>query len=320
YLEQFPPKENRVFTRVDLMAEQFETPPRLDAANLSALYGLHNVAGYEPLILERYSRALGGVGIDTLRTPIGHRLSNALFTEQSHVLDLLNDTFVVSYAGFQPAFEAPPAGSELVVADLIGEAPPQTVKILNGAPSEAGALVLVTSLANAVNEADGATIAKLRIFTADGRTIERDVRDGLDTADWAHDRPDGRAVVRHKHAPVFDQQQVGGPQGYPAYRFQTRINFEQPMRVSRIEINNITRTARLGIYSAKLISPDERREVALTNAPAQVWQPVYGQNGTLILRDTRACPRAWLVTSPEAAAGAEALHRIRGESRVAFGP
>jgi Bacterial membrane protein YfhO len=320
YLQQFAPEENRVYTRVDLMAEQFETPPRLEAANLSAVYGLHNVAGYEPLILERYSRALGGVGIDTLRTPIGHRLSNALFTEQSHVLDLLNDRFVVAYAGFQPAFEAPLAGSELVLADLIGEAPPQTMKILTGAPGEAGALVLVTSLANAVNEPDGASVARLRIFTADGRTIERNLRAGYDTAEWAHERADVRAVIKHKLAPVFDQQQVGGPEGYPAYRFQTRLNFEQPTRVVKIEIDNISQTAHLGIYNAKLISPDERREVALTNMPAPTWQPVYEQNDTLILRNQRACPRAWLVTEAEAVDGAEALRRIRGESQVAFDP
>jgi Bacterial membrane protein YfhO len=318
YLAQFPPVENRIFTRVDLMAEQYEAQPRLDAANVSAIYGLHNVAGYEPLILERYSRALGDVGLDTVRTPIGDRLNNALFGEQSRVLDLLNCRFVVSYTGFRSALEAPP--DDEASTDLAGEMPPQTMKILNGAFSESSALVLVTSLANAVNVVEGEPVATLRIFADDGRIMERELRAGVDTAEWAHDRKDVRARVRHKLAPIFDQQKIGGAQGYAAYRFQTRIEFNSSMRVIRLEIHNISQTATLAIFSAKLVSPDGDKEFALHNALASTWRTAYEQHETLILRNTRALPRVWLVAEAEAVDSGEALRRIRGESTTEFDP
>ena len=62
FLQQFPATENRVYTRVAMFSEEFNAPPRLESANLTMMYGLQNVAGMEPLISERYSRALGGVG------------------------------------------------------------------------------------------------------------------------------------------------------------------------------------------------------------------------------------------------------------------
>jgi hypothetical protein len=167
YLQQFSPVENRIYTRVELFSEQFDVPPRFDAANVSAVWGLHNVAGYEPLILERYSRALGGVGMDTLRSPERYKLNSTLFTERSHVLDLLNTAYVVSYV----------------------------------------------QLATAPGPGDN---------------------------------------------------------------------------------------ARMGVSSA--------------------WQPVYEQRETLILRNTRVLPRAWLVAEAEAVDGEEALRRIRGEGAHAFDP
>ncbi|PWT89025.1 MAG: hypothetical protein C5B55_12085, partial [Blastocatellia bacterium] len=50
------------------------------------------------------------------------------------------------------------------------------------------------------------------------------------------------------------------------------------------------------------------------------WQPVYNQRQTLILRNDRAMPRAWLVSKAEAVDGEEALRRIRGESAHPFDP
>jgi hypothetical protein len=99
FLLQFPPTQNRVYTRVNLMSEQEGNPPRFDTPNLSAIWGLQNVGGYEPLILERYSRALGNVWLDGVHTMDLGPADPSLFTAQSHVLDLLNTTFVVSYPG-----------------------------------------------------------------------------------------------------------------------------------------------------------------------------------------------------------------------------
>ncbi len=168
YLQQFPPADNRIYTRVDLMSEQDAALPRFDAANLAAVWGLHDVAGYEPLILERYSQALGGVWLDAVHTLDPGPPDASLFKARSHVLDILNTTFVVSYPH------------------------------------------LATSL--------------------------------------------------------------GGVASAPA------------------------------------------------DPHSAAWQPVYEQHETLILRNTRALPRAWLVAEAEAVDGEVALSRIRGESAPEFDP
>jgi hypothetical protein len=88
------PEENRVYSRVNLFADETIIPVRVDAPDLSAAFGLRDVAGYEPLTLTRYSRALAdGYADITLPRP-DPPPDPSIFGERSHVLDLLNATYV----------------------------------------------------------------------------------------------------------------------------------------------------------------------------------------------------------------------------------
>ena len=108
YLQQFPAHENRVYVRANSATEEYASEPRFDAHDLTALYGLHNVAGYEGLLLERYSRALGDLDYDAVNPRRGIQPTLALFAPRSHVLDLLNTTRVVTFANLAttPALDA----------------------------------------------------------------------------------------------------------------------------------------------------------------------------------------------------------------------
>jgi len=216
FLNQFAPPENRVYTRVELMSEQFGDPPRFDGANLSAIWGLQNVAGYEPLIFERYSQALGGAWLDSVHTVDYGHPDASLFTSRSHVLDILNTTLAVSYANFATSLAS--SGQPEVAAEMnvIGELLPHATKRLIVPPTDADELLLITSLSNSTTVADGETVARLHIFTVDGRIIDRELQAGRDTAEWAHERPDVRAQVRHKLAPSYDSTRVGGEKGFTA--------------------------------------------------------------------------------------------------------
>jgi Bacterial membrane protein YfhO len=97
-LQSLPPAENRAYVRANSAVEEPASDPRFDALDLTALHGLHNVAGYEPLLQARYGRALGDVDFDAVtprRDPAGNL---SLFATRSHVLDLLNATHVVTFA------------------------------------------------------------------------------------------------------------------------------------------------------------------------------------------------------------------------------
>ena len=102
---------SRIYTRVNLFAEEFTESPRFDPPNLTALYGLENVGGYEPLLLERYSRALGNVNLDAASPLPGSAPNRALFDARSHVLDLLGAKFVVNVN--MSKADAPPVETDL---------------------------------------------------------------------------------------------------------------------------------------------------------------------------------------------------------------
>jgi hypothetical protein len=319
YLQQFSPSEHRIYTRVDLMSEQFGVP-RFDAANISAVWNLQNVAGYEPLILERYSNALGGAWLDAVHRVSNGEPDNSLFTTRSHVLDLLNTNFVVSYpnlATVPGTHGAPGVAKEMAI---IGDFPPQATKTLVVEPTPADSLMLVTSLSDSTAVSEDETVALVRVFSADGKTFERALKAGRDTAEWAHERVDVLPTIKHKLAPVFEKARVGGAKGFFAYKFKATLPLEERPTVTRIELVNVSQRARLGIYGAMLIDSSTSRQVALSSPYSQEWEPVYEKNQILILQNKRALPRAWLVAEAEAMRGEVALARIRGESTEAFDP
>ena len=323
YLEQFSPEQNRVYSRAGLFAEEFNSQPRLAAPNLPALYGLHDVAGMEPLIFERYSRALGGVGPDSVTPRAGFPSNDDLFSARSHVLDLLNTTHVVSFANLK-TFEDPLSykdGIGLSTADLNINLAPGAVTRLTGGARPADQLALVTALANSAGEPQRVTVARIRLYTLDGRTVELNLRAGLDTSEWAHERADIRAKIKHGLAPIFDMRPGDSPNSFPSYRYWTRLPLAAVEQIKQVEIANVSSSATLSLSRATLYNSSARTSTTLSSdSRSEFWKTVYDQAQVQVLENTRAQPRAWLVTEAEAVSAEDALRRIRGESAHEFDP
>ncbi len=323
YLQQFPANQNRVYTRVGLFAEEFTATPRLDAPNLHALFGLHNLAGMEPLILDRYSRALGGVGPDSVTPRAGFPPNDYLFSARSHVLDILNTKHVVSFAGLKP-YDEP-----LVYKDGIGlsafglsrDLAPGAAAVLSGSASPSDELILVTSLANSVAEHQGTEIGRVRLQTDDGSSIELSLKAGVDTSEWAYDRPDVKAAIKHQRAVVFSTRPADANNTFGAHQYWTRLSLGKPQRVTRIEIQNTSKSASLVLWRAALFNSETRVSDALFFiARSEFWTTVYDKDSVQILKNSRSLPRAWLVADVEVVDGEEALRRIMGESATEFNP
>jgi hypothetical protein len=329
FLQNFPPEQNRVYTRVQLYAEEFTLAPRIDVTNLSALRGIQNVAGYEPLILERYSRALGGVGMDAVTPRAGYMRNSDLFQSRSRVLDLLNTTHVVSFSGLAPVEETMVyrEGIAFAQTDTLSALPPRGSITLTGGAEESDSLALVTSLSNSVDLAQGTPVARVRFRFSDERSgesdphvIERDIRAGIDTAEWAHERPDVRPAIKHALAPIFEARPGDERDSFKAYRYLARLPLGARGRIDKIEITNLTERAYLALSKATLYDSAGKSATPLSPAASEDWETVYLKDDALILKNRRALPRAWLVTSAEAVDGEEALRRIRGESEREFDP
>jgi Bacterial membrane protein YfhO len=197
---------------------------------------------------------------------------------------------------------------------------------LRGARAPGDTLMLVTSLANSVAVKQGTVVARLRIFTNDGPVLERTLRAGLDTAEWAHERADVRASVQHELAPVFSSSAGDAAESFQAFRYLARVPLSANVSMSRVEIENVAPSATLVLWKASLYDARSQQSTFLTNEldvaaldPAR-WQTAAEMDGVLILRNLRACPRAWLVSEAEAVDGEAALSRIRGTGAREFDP
>jgi hypothetical protein len=322
-LQSYPPEENRVYTRVELYLSPRYTipPPPLDLPNLPALQGIHNIAGYEQLVLERFSRALGNVGPDAVnpRYDMPGAPDASIFADRSHVLDLLNTTFVAAFNNLSttPEPTLQKDGIQLSLRDLTHALQPGETVTLH-AHAAADTLALVTSLSNSVNVADGHPVARLRLSTAGGQVVEQDLRAGADTSEWAHERPDVRAAISHRLASVFDSSPGDAADSFPSHRYWARLNLGASLDVRRIEITNTTRAATLNLSKVTLYDSVQNSAASLNASPHGLsparWETAFAQDGVLVVRNRRAQPRAWLVAEAEAVDGEEALRRIRGES------
>jgi hypothetical protein len=322
FLQAKAPEAYRSYTRTVLWTEEYLEQPRLDSSNLTMLYGLRNTGGYEPLILERYSRALGNVTMDAANPRPGVKQDLTLFEPRSHVLDILNTAYVVSYVDLltEPTLLIERDGIRFGAPNITQEIKPGETAQLEGAARECDTVAIVSSMANSAQEADGATVAKLRLLTSDGRIVERELRAGADTAEWAHDRADVLRIVRHKLAPVFDSFPGDESNSFTFYRYWTRFPLGERVRVARVEITNVSAHAVLGIWKLTLYDSASGFSMPLPHYDLNRWEPAYSKDGVEIIRNKRALPRVWLAAEAEAVDGEEALRRIRGESEHPFDP
>jgi hypothetical protein len=316
-LRNYPPAENRIYTHVYPMVEEYASPPRLEPANLTMLSGLQNVAGNEPLILERYSRALGDVYIDAVKTRPGYPSDPTLLTSTSHVLDLLNTGFLVSYSDLatEPATPVERDGVRFAERDLDIRIDPGQSMSLEGVAASADTLALVTATAFSAEAGDGTVVGRMRLVSRDGRTVESQLRLGLETAEWAHERRNVREVVRHSLAQVFSTAAADRNDPEPSYRFVARFPLGSPLHVDHIEITNVSDKIVLLLSRATLYDSVTKFSMPLPHYDLEKWRPLYDQNGALVLRNEKALPRAWLVAEAEVVDAEEALRRIRGQGK-----
>jgi hypothetical protein len=333
WLQQYSPEENRIYTRVRLLDGQID-PERLDidAPNQPVLAGLQNVAGYEPLILQRYSRALGDVGMDGVTVRETVIPSDSPLGMKAHALDLLNTRFLVTYKNLSIDRD------ELIEKGDIGFAkldlPADLLKEgeinFDKAPCEGDALALVTTMVDSAAVENGTPVASAEIRTENGQTISRDILAGVHTAEWAHERSDVRTVIRHSLAPIFDTSPGDEQNSFPGNRYLAVIPLGQRYGIDEVTIKKITNTAPIKVWKAsiydsgakssvQLHAVEEKENVNKILDPSR-WTEVHRTKDMVVYRNNRAMPRVWLVGDVRVVGAEEALKTIAGESDVEFDP
>ena len=217
------------------------------------MHGVQNAAGYDGFGLARYSRLAGDMKVWGELTDPESSLRGA-----GREIDLLNVRYLISMrakgAGAttevnnnSPANNAAPAptpaqnfpeatqkyGDFMFAGNDLGLPNVGAGKSLRFAvaPVESDRVALVTNLSWSEDVPDGATVGRVRLSTQDGRTFEFPLRAGADTSEWAHDRADIRARVRHKRAAVASSYAVADDKGkYEGHTYVT--SFALPERAT----------------------------------------------------------------------------------------
>lgn len=316
FLKQFPPQENRIYTSlgpgfsVDLL--------RHEPHNLAARQSFHNAAGYEPLMTKRYSQAFGaGWSFDT--PSFSAPLDPQVLSPNWRVLDLLNVRHLVEF-NTQTTDAITKDGTRFAVAEAKVDMVAGNSRVLTGAPKAVDRLSLVSTLANSVHLEQGRIVGRIILHTADGRTIEREVKAGVDSAEWAYERPEVKAAIRHSRPAVFDSQPVDAQNSFQALRFQTKFELGETVLVDRVEVKNVDDLASLIIWKATLYDSAGKEAYVLRQRLPEHWRKVYEHDTVTIFENPNALPRVWMVPQSRAITEEDALKAIRGEGEQKFNP
>lgn len=318
--------------------------------NIYMMYGVENAGGYDGFGLARYSRLAGDM-------KIWGDLAEAERTlrSESRELDLLNVRYLFVRSSAAESDSAPgqtdfPSATEVYGGERFAEESLNLKGILPGErlsfkvpPVEVDHIALLTNLAWSDRVPDHEIVADIRLHAKDGRTFQFEIRAGDHTSEWAHDRPEIRARIQHRRAPVATTYEVrDGETKYEAHTYLCTFALPQKVMIDGGEftVTKVDVAPRLSLSLNRLTLVDGERgfplrtewlkketgpsveESLVSEKPASVsrWKRLEEIGKVAIFENTRMLPRAWLAAGELVATGEEQLGIIRSGQTLAGAP
>ncbi len=171
-------------------------------------------------------------------------------------------------------------------------------------------LRIVTFLAGATDVEQGRVVAECAVRLATGREISLPIRAGIDTAEWAWDRPDVRPRVRHRRARVFASFPVRG--GFLGHQYSSVLRLPGRFFVSALRFRALPGAPPLWLLRAGLRDGATGRSVGVGLASAYASDevrlaPVLNTPLVSLFEVRRGIGPAWVVAR---------LRLVNDESRV----
>lgn len=261
----------------------------LNYPNASLARGLQSVNGYDMLRMMEPASFMGAMtpeGVVTEQDSLGishqgFNLLNVKYLLCERSLPLMSSTDLI-YQGAR--FSEAPLDVHLSQGDS---------REFRPAGVWADELSLVTTLSNSSHLADDMVIAQIKVLTEGGRNFDFDIKAGRDTAEWAYDRADVKATIRHKRSTVVESWQEDGFEGH---RYLTQFNFERS-KIERIEIRQIREGAELVVFRASL--HDKAQNIFYPpdslKLPTDRWKKIGSFAEVDIYENLVTLPRVWIV-------------------------
>ena len=268
-------------------------------ANLASLSGHRNANGYDPMVPEARLRALGGMRSDGT-------VSRELLETDPGRLELLGVRWVqVPTDALAVPGDADGLGERL---DVVLE-PPRP--LLFALPiTRATEVRLFSFLAGAAQVPDGAIVAECVARLASGQEIALPIRAGVDTAEWAWDRPDLRGQVRHARPRVHATFTT--PKGVTGNQYLAVLPLPGRYAVRSLRLRAVPGAPPLRLVRAGLHDAETSRATGVSTAAAFVSEEVRlaeaaGTPLVSLFEVRRGIGPAWVV---------ESLRRLPDAARV----
>lgn len=265
----------------------------LNYPNNSIARGIQSVNGYDMLRLARPAIVMGEMSPDGVVQDVG------TFTVTDQGLNLFNVKYLlaepngalgegktVSYDGVrfrEKYFDlrlAPGIQREISLEGII-----------------ASEIVIVSAMSNSTHLPDGTIVAKANVYSMDGKVIERELKIGRDTSEWAYDRADVRGNIKHARARVVENWPVSSEQGrFEGHRYLTRLPFERA-GIEKIQLDYVAQDAEILIARASLYDSATGLSYPFDSVqfPAERWRKLASFGQVDLYENQKAMPRAWFV-------------------------
>lgn len=263
----------------------------INQPNTSILRGLQSVSGYDILRPVRVGEMTGTAG-SVLN---GFVQDPKSFGLEDRGLDLLNVKYlIVGYGGAtgkKVGYER--EGIYFARTNFGAELKPGSAITTTAGNVAATEIAIVSSLANSTHLPDSTPILKLRLHTRDGRVIEREMQAGRDTSEWAYDRADVKAAIKHQRARIAEDFDAGE---FKSHGYLGRLKFDRA-EIEKIEWIYAREDASLIVIRASLFDETTSKSEPLANfyLPPERWRQLGRFDQVEVYENLRVMPRAWFI-------------------------
>lgn len=292
------------------------------------IHRVENAAGYDGFGLRRYSRLAGDMKVWGEFPDITRSLL------VSRELDLLNVRYIIAAASQNGTPPNLPANTKLGEFNFY-EHELGLPYLERGSrldfempPTDTSRVALVTNLAWSTALPDGTVAATVTLRSNDGRAFPFDLRVGIDTSEWAYDRPAVRSAIRHSRAPVATSSTAESPEGtFDAHSFVTSFMLPDKTAIigGTIEVPEIANAPQFGLSvqrvslideSAGHTVPLQKEWISTAANPAsrsssRRWPEVKRTDKVVLYRNGGVMPRTWITLEMRALPDKQKLETIR---------
>jgi hypothetical protein len=307
-------KENqRLYPALGALGPPTDVPP-----NLSRMWGIPSASGYGPLTLVRPSRLVSMGAAGSLGAP--WRNTN------DQGLNLMGVRYLFVSPSELVAAAAPERTKEVqgvtwstedinlwVGAGCVPEALPHSLKFKLRKPAQATSIALVTKLGCSTGITDGTEVARILVTDREGSVQTLSLLAGRDSAEWLVDCADVKPQMRHKRAQVFTSFHMEREKPCDGHNYLSRFSLDGSKEVSGVEIQWTGPGASIAVDKVSLIDEQTAASMPLTSTLIEggAWHHVEDIFNTSVYENSRAMPRAWLVSDLAQLRPEEALSTIK---------